>query len=678
MRRTVITALLILATAGMSMISPELERHLATAQPGSRLPVHIVLKNQFDSDLLNSLVDGLPRRERRVEVARILQAFSEREQAGLLEYLNRAAADGRVADIRPLWIINAVYCEATPEVIREIARRADVNYVNYDLAYAPDLLEPEQPLAGTDEIAWGVQKINAPQVWAQGYTGQGIVCGHIDTGVNYNHPDLADHMWTDPNYPYHGWNFENNNNNPMDQQGHGTHTAGTVASDGTAGSQCGVAPDAQIMACRVRTVADSVAESQCWQAMQFCVSPPLSPGNGADLYTMSLGWQLSWNPHQATWRQTSNNVNAAGLIQCVAAGNERSISPPNSCRCPGNVPPPWWNPQNTGVGTLSGIMSIGATDASDNIASFSSRGPVTWQNVPPFNDYVYPPGLTRPDMSAPGVDVKSCAVGGGYTLMSGTSMATPHVAGTVCLMLSKNPGLTPAVVDSILEITAVELGPSGKDNDFGAGRIDALAAVNYVTGTGGPMIVLRNVAVHDSPPGGNNNGRVDPGEAARLRITLRNSGGAACNNTVGEFRSGDSRLVVTDPTGTWGNIPSGGEATNTNDPIAVQASNLIPPGTMVPCTLVVTGDSADYQTRLLVSLTVGEPPPQPGQIIWGPKVCPGMPTDWGLYGVAYNTQDSLIYCVYYMNSTIYKYTSDSTVSSRGTITAPEDSCTDID
>jgi hypothetical protein len=244
-------------------------------------------------------------------------------------------------------------------------------------------------------------------------------------------------------------------------------------------------------------------------------------------------------------------------------------------------------------------------------------------------------------------------------------------------MLSKNPNLSPAVVDSILEVTAVDLGTTGKDCDFGAGRIDALAAVNYVTGSGGPMIVLRTVAIHDSPPGGNNDGRLDPGEQAKLRITLRNSGGAACNNTAGTFRSTDSRLAVIDSLGTWGDIGSGEEATNTIDPIEVSASSLIPPGTRVACTLLVTGDSAYYSTKIPIFLTVGVPPPQPGTIIWGPKVCPGMPSDWGLYGVAYNQQDSLIYCVYFMSATAYKYTSDSLLESRGTITLPEDSCTDI-
>ncbi len=551
MKRAIVISALMLCGVASAVLTPELEKHLAVAEQDALLPVHAVLVEQFDSELLNRLVEGMPRRQRRVEVARILQQFSGETQADLLAYLSKQAALGKVREVTPLWIVNAVYFEATPEVIRAVGERSDIQYVNYDLAWAPDLLEAEEPVTETDEITYGVNNIRAPAVWALGYTGQGVVCGHIDTGVNYNHPDLADHMWTDPNYPRHGWNFENNTNDPMDQQGHGTHTAGTVASDGTAGTQCGVAPDAQIMGLRVRTVADSVAESQCWQAMQFCVSPPLSPANGADLYTMSLGWQISWNPHQATWRTTANNVNAAGLIQVVAAGNERSISPPNSCRCPGNVPPPWPNPQNTGTGALSGIMSIGAVDSSDAIASFSSRGPVTWGSVAPFNDWVYPPGLTRPDVCAPGVNTKSCSYTGGYTQMSGTSMATPHVAGTVCLMLSKNPNLTPREVDSILEVTALDLGPAGKDNDFGAGRINALAAVNA---TRPPFGVRYYRHAIDDSIGGNNDGIINPGEAINMPTWVINLCDYTARGVWGRLRTTDPNIVITDSVKRFGTI----------------------------------------------------------------------------------------------------------------------------
>jgi serine protease AprX len=477
MKLSVLASLLVVAGVGSALVSPELESRLATAQAGQYLPVHVVLKEQFDPARLNSLVEGMPRSQRRVEVARILRELSANSQAALLAELDAAGCQ----NVKPLWIVNAVYCEATPEAVRRIAPRPDVSYVGYDLAYAPDMLEePGEPAEPSDEIPWGVQRINAPAVWAQGFTGSGIVVGIIDTGCDYTHPDFASHLWSDPNYPNHGWDFENNDNDPMDDHGHGTMTAGFVASDGTAGSQCGAAPEAELMACRVSVTADSIAESQCWDAMQFCVAPPLSPGNGADLYVTTLGWLVSWNPHQATWRTAMNNVAAAGLSQVVSAGSEGNSNPPYNLRCPGNVPPPWWNPQNTGAGTLSGALACGATDSSEYIASFSSQGPVTWDTVTPFNDYVFPPGLTKPEVCAPGVNVKTTLRGGGYTVVSGTSWATAYVGGAVCLLLSKDSTLSPANADRVLEQSAVDLGPSGKDNAFGAGRIDVLAAITGV------------------------------------------------------------------------------------------------------------------------------------------------------------------------------------------------------
>jgi serine protease AprX len=476
-----------LAGSAGAAVSPDLREQLGTAAPDKYLAVNVVLKEQFDAGLLASLVDGLPRPQRRAETARMLKEFSGQEQAGLVA----ALALGGARNITPFWIVNAVYCEAIPELVRLVAERPDVAYVSYDLVYAPDLLEEPgalsdrgrcgPPAPPSDEIPWGVQKINAPAVWAQGHRGQGIVVGIIDTGCDYTHPDFADHLWTDSNYPRHGWNFENNDNDPMDDQGHGTMTAGFVGSDGTAGSQCGAAPDAQLMICRVRAMADSISESQVWAAMQFCVAPPLSPANGADLYVTTLGWLISWNPQQATWRTAVNNVLAAGLSQVVQAGSEGNSNPPYNLRCPGNVPPPWWNPENTGTGTLSGAVSCGATDSSDNIASFSSQGPVTWSAVAPFNDYAWPPGLTKPDVVAPGINVKTTSRGGGYAEVSGTSWSAAYVAGAVALMLSEDSTLSPAAVDSLLEVSAIDRGPSGKDNVYGAGRIDVLAAMTGVT-----------------------------------------------------------------------------------------------------------------------------------------------------------------------------------------------------
>src|SRR5262249_15534535 len=146
----------------------------------------------------------------------------------------------------------------------------------------------------------------------------------------------------------------------------------------------------------------------------------------------------------------------------IAAGNEGFGNEPDNVRTPGDVPR---------------VITVGATDCSDALASFSSRGPVTWQNVPPYNDYAFPPGLIKPDVSAPGVDTISHNFCNGYTTLSGTSMATPHTAGTVALMVSNDPSISHDDIKQILQDTAIDLGAPGKDNEYGSGRVDAFAAV---------------------------------------------------------------------------------------------------------------------------------------------------------------------------------------------------------
>jgi len=164
------------------------------------------------------------------------------------------------------------------------------------------------------------------------------------------------------------------------------------------------------------------------------------------------------------------------------------VPPPNNIYTPGDCPLPHLHEdQLVNTGGLSCVISVGAVNYDNTIAPFSSEGPSQWTDVTQYNDYPYTAGSTteigliRPDICAPGVQIKSLDYNttDGYTLMDGTSMATPLVAGTIALMLSKNHELTPAQIDEILERTAVKL-TEHKSNDFGSGLLDALAAVNAV------------------------------------------------------------------------------------------------------------------------------------------------------------------------------------------------------
>ena len=157
---------------------------------------------------------------------------------------------------------------------------------------------------------------------------------------------------------------------------------------------------------------------------------------------------------------------------------------PDNVRVPASCPPPYLDSdQSANPGALSCVLAIGAVDYNDAAADFTSQGPVTWQDTP-FGDYPYNPGigLIRPDVCAPGVNIKSLDYENinGYTLMDGTSQATPCVGGIIALMLQKNPNLMPAEICRILEETSVKLTPN-KSNITGVGRVDALAAVNAVT-----------------------------------------------------------------------------------------------------------------------------------------------------------------------------------------------------
>jgi hypothetical protein len=217
-------------------------------------------------------------------------------------------------------------------------------------------------------------------------------------------------------------------------------------------------------------------------------------------------------------------------------------------------------------------------------------------------------GLIDPDVSAPGVNVTSCAYYSNTGYLSGwdgTSMACPHAAGLMALMLSKNPSLTPAEIDSIIEMTAVDLGPAGKDNDYGAGRINCLDAVNLVPISDEPYVFKQSHVIDDWM--GNNNGRMDPGETVDLIVTLRNSGLDA-NNVQAVLRESDAYVTLTDSVSTYGNIISGGTADNSSNPYVIVVDPSACDGYQVPFTLYITADGG-YDNTLSFSLTVGETPP---------------------------------------------------------------------
>ncbi|MFG0244005.1 MAG: S8 family serine peptidase [Phycisphaerales bacterium JB054] len=471
------------AGPGDSKLRADLPQVLADAQQGELVPVTIIMAEQAEAFELTAL-RAMSKEDRRQFVINELKQVAGATQGGVLDLLSQAQQNGQADQISPLWISNVIAARVSPDVALQIADRDDVAYLNYDRPIGQEVFptEPAPKLgdAGgiTAAVECGTALMNAPTAWSNGYNGSGITVAVIDTGTCISHPDIQNRLWTNAGEipgnnqdddgngfvdDIHGWSFDGggSSSNINDNNGHGSHTAGTVAGDGTQGTECGTAPGARVQT--VKFWNSLSGESAAWNCMQYTLD------NGADLTSNSYGWAHSWSPDRVTWRTISENQFAAGLVLVFAAGNEGGGTTFDNVRTPGDVPD---------------MITVGATDCNMNAASFSSRGPVTWQSIPPFSDWAYPPGKLKPTISAPGVSTTSHNLCNGYVQFSGTSMATPHVAGAVALMLQANPNLDHYEVKQILKDIAIDRGASGPDNTYGHGFVDAWAAVQAALDAG--------------------------------------------------------------------------------------------------------------------------------------------------------------------------------------------------
>ena len=465
-------------------IRPALQEQLEDADPDQFIPITILLREQVGAAELDAARHGLGRDARRQAVVDTLRNHARQTSADVVARLEMHQAAGRVdGRIRELWIRNVIAARATAEAITDIAGHDDVAAVRFDQPVREDIFVQDGGSGnnnGYADATCGIEAMNASQAWSElGLYGEGVVIGVIDSGACLDHPDLAGQLWHNPGEvldgtdtngngyvdDVHGWNFKDDNNDLTDQISHGTHVAGTALGSGESGMHTGVAPGAQLMTLKIW--GSTSGESTVWEAMQYGVE------NGADVLTGSIGWLQDWNPDRATWRAVTENAIAAGVVVLYAAGNEGDCCLPHgSTRTPGDVPD---------------VITVGATDCSDELAEFSSVGPVTWQDVDGYHDWPYPPGKRKPTVVAPGVNTISTHFScSGYASKSGTSMATPHVAGVAALLLEANPELDHHDVKAILEQTASPLDDAGPNNFTGAGRVDAYEAALVALVTAGP------------------------------------------------------------------------------------------------------------------------------------------------------------------------------------------------
>ena len=389
--------------AASPVINPELLAEMNRRSDDERIEVVVLMKAQYDRSQLSRRADFIPTKaERRAFVVNELKAFAEASQHDLKRTLAEMESHGMVSSVRSLWSANTLYFEATKTAILDLAERTDIETITLNTQHQW-IAEGETPKPASDtrETTPNITKVKADQVWELGYTGKGVVVAVVDSGVNYNHLDLADHLWDGgEEFPHHGYDIVNDDNDPMDDKGHGTHCAGTVLGDGTAGSLTGMAPEATLMCVK------SIRGDGFGGAVNIAGGMEWSVEHGCDLISMSLGMVGAGVADKEILRRTCEAILDAGIVALVCAGNEgmnilQIMYPiPNNVRVPASCPPPYLDPdQMANPGPLSCVVAVGAVNYNDAAADFTSQGPVTWQDTE-FGDYAYNPGigLIRPDV----------------------------------------------------------------------------------------------------------------------------------------------------------------------------------------------------------------------------------------------------------------------------------------
>lgn len=403
------------------------------------------------------------------------------------------------ARINSFFLVNAIAVEAAdPSMIALLAELPEVRSISIDpwVPFQEPVLE-QNVVTPRNAVEWGVERINAPLVWAMGYTGQGITIGGADTGYDWQHPALQS--------KYRGWNASDNSathhynwhdaihedsplspdttvnacgfdlSSPCDDGFHGTHTMGTMTGDDEMGNQIGVAPGARWIGCRNMERGNGKPSSYI-ECFQWFLAPTDLNGLNADPELAPHVINNSWSCPIAEGctdlavnellREAVINLKTSGVVVVVSNGN----SGRDGCNTT-NAPPAYFEES----------FSVGSTRFDDTLSNFSSRGPVIIDGS----------NRIKPNVTAPGSLVRSSFPGGNYQFLSGTSMAGPHVAGLVALILSARPDLAGHVdlIEHIVEQSAVykidtsNCGIDGTlrpNNAYGWGRVDALEALNMI------------------------------------------------------------------------------------------------------------------------------------------------------------------------------------------------------
>jgi subtilisin family serine protease len=447
-------------------ISP---RVMTDTESGKSAQALVVLTEQADLRPAYSLQT---KEEKGTFVYNTLREVANRTQAPLLRTL-----DSLGVPYQRFYIVNMVLVTGGRDLMQQLAARNDVAHIDANPLVKNALPKPTGVDAPrVDTIEWNIARVKAPDVWNLGYRGDGLVVAGADTGTQWDHPAMKNQYrgWdgTSAHFDYNWQDLVQHSPTPIDPHGHGTFTVSEMIGDDGQGNQIGVAPHAKWISCRNMDSGGNGMPAWYAGCFQFLIAP--YPVNGDPMqgdptkapHSVNNSWICppSEGCSVNTLQAIVEAVRAAGIFPAMAAGNSG----------------PGCSTVDTPPAIYAASVSAGATDSNDNIASFSSRGPVTADMS----------NRIKPNLSAPGVNVRAALPTNGYGFLSGTSMAAPHLAASIALLWQAKPSLkgdidtTQRILQQnttpghFVSIVGCGVTPGNRpNNQFGWGLLNILNAV---------------------------------------------------------------------------------------------------------------------------------------------------------------------------------------------------------
>ena len=569
------------SSASGSVLSPGLTDIIEKNQSDSVFTVLIILDNdnQKNGQNFNAALSTKNRSEKIKSVISYLTSYKSDSQSDIHDFLKERSK----SDIIKHWIVPAFTAELSTADIALLSQQPGISRIveNIQLSFDSPVKSAPAPISASVAVSNELTMMNIPTLWNRGLKGTGRLVCSFDTGVDGVHPALAS-KWRGNNSSLESSWFSKvaPDSLPYDVTGHGTHTMGVMVGAMDADS-FGVAPEAEWISAGVIDQGRSLSMtiSDIIEAFQWALNPDGDTTTTDDVPDVILN---SWGipkglffPCDDTFWGVIDNVEAAGVVTIFAAGNEGPE--PMTLRSPADR-----------ASTALNSFCVGAVNHNMEVAGFSSRGPSSCN-----------PSQIKPEVVAPGVNIRSSTKGGGFMYMSGTSMAAPYIAGIVALIRQYNPEATVEQIKNAFIQSAIDLGTDGDDNGYGHGFVDVANILNYIPSPYQPEFIIQSTSFAG-------NTYIMPGESSELNITLLNPVGNV-SSTTGQIQAFNKSGVIIENDISNFFFGIGGTIAQNSVPYELTFDSSFYHGQELEFNLIITPQNGLAIDTIAFTLTVGLP-----------------------------------------------------------------------